>query len=311
VALAIGVDVGGTKILAGVVDEQGRVLQRAMGDTPHRSLEPSVVEDAVAHAVAELRERYDVAAVGVGAAGFVDLGGTVLFSPHLSWRREPLTAALERRIGLPVAVDNDANVTALAEFHAGAGRAYRHAVVITLGTGIGGAVVNDGRLFRGAHGLAGEFGHVQVVPDGRGCECGQTGCWEQYCSGRALLRAVRRRPEAPVEPTGSEVTAAAELGDAWALAAFEEVGSWLGVGSAGLVAALDPEIIIIGGGLSAAGDLLLGPARTAFELRLSGRGFRPVPPLVRAELGPEAGMIGAGLLAHQHVTAAAPQGSWT
>lgn len=300
--LTVGVDVGGTKVMAGLVDPSGAVHARARADTPHRSLEPAVVEDVVAGVVRRLADQAPVAGVGVGAAGFVDLAGNVLFSPHLSWRDEPLAEALRRRTGLPVAVDNDANTTALAEFHCGAGREHQQAVVITLGTGIGGALVNEGRLFRGSNGLAGEFGHVQVVPDGRECECGQTGCWEQYCSGRALLRAVRKHPEAPVEPTGLMVTAAAERREQWAISAFREIGTWLGTGAAGLVAALDPQIIIVGGGLSAAGDLLLAPARRAFELRLSGRGFRPVPPLVRAGLGPDAGMVGAGLLAHRAVT---------
>ena len=131
-------------------------------------------------------------AVGVGAAGFVDPSGTVIFAPHLSWRDEPLQAVLAARLGLPVLVDNDANTAAHAEMRFGAGRGHRQALCVTLGTGIGGALVLDGGVVRGAHGIAGEFGHMQVVPEGRPCECGQTGCWEQYCSGRALVIAAGR-----------------------------------------------------------------------------------------------------------------------
>ena len=192
---AVGVDIGGTKVLAGVVDRAGVVLARARRVTPHRSSVPAVVEDTIVEAVDELRAMYDVDAVGVGAAGFVDRAGTVLFAPHLSWRGEPLQDVLTRRLGLPVVVDNDANAAAHAETRFGAARGKRQAVCVTLGTGIGGAIVVDGRVIRGAHGLAGEFGHMQVVPDGRLCECGQVGCWEQYCSGKALARAAaERRP---------------------------------------------------------------------------------------------------------------------
>ena len=190
---AIGVDIGGTKVLAGVVDRDGSVLALVRRDTPNRSSAPGVVEDTIVDAVEELRSSYDVSAVGVGAAGFVDLHGSVLFAPHLSWRDEPLQQVLARRLGLPVVVDNDANTAAHAEMLFGAGRGYRHALLVTLGTGIGGAIVMDGRVLRGAHGLAGEFGHMQVVPGGRPCECGQVGCWEQYCSGKALARAAADR----------------------------------------------------------------------------------------------------------------------
>ncbi len=242
-------------------------------------------------------------AVGVGAAGFVDRAGTVLFAPHLSWRGEPLQDVLMRRLGLPVVVDNDANAAAHAETRFGAARGKRQAVCVTLGTGIGGAVVVDGRVMRGAHGLAGEFGHMQVVPDGRPCECGQVGCWEQYCSGKALARAVAEAGPGPRPVSGPDITRAAAAGEPWALAAFDEVGRWLGVGLAGLVSAFDPEVVVVGGGLSDAGDLLLAPARSALAARTPGRGHRPDVPLLRAELGSEAGFIGAADLARAAVDA--------
>ena len=227
----------------------------------------------------------------------------MLFAPHLSWRGEPLQDVLARRLGLPVVVDNDANAAAHAETRFGAARGKSHAVCVTLGTGIGGAVVVDGRVMRGAHGLAGEFGHMQVVPDGRLCECGQVGCWEQYCSGKALARAVAEAGAGPRPASGPDITRAAAAGEPWALAAFDEVGRWLGVGLAGLVSAFDPEVVVVGGGLSDAGDLLLAPARSALAARTPGRGHRPDVPLLRAELGSEAGFIGAADLARAAVDA--------
>ena len=293
--LIVGVDIGGTKVFAGLVDATGRVLTRVQRRTPHRSSAPDVVADTIVGVVEDIRVGIDVVAVGIGAAGFVDRGGVVRFAPHLSWRDEPLQEVLEQRIGLPVVVDNDANVTARAEMGFGSGRGYSEAVCLTLGTGIGGAVVVAGDVVRGGQGLAGEFGHMQVVPDGLACECGQRGCWEQYSSGRAIARVGRAHGGLD----GPGVTEAARVGERWALDAFGEVGGWLGVGLAGLVSALDPEIVIVGGGLSEAGDLLLEPARRAFSARLPGRGFRDEPQIVAAELGPDAGFIGAAALARE------------
>ena len=311
--LTIGVDIGGTKVVAGVVDSDGHVIARVLNQTPDRSKSPTVVEDTIVVSVQELATSYDVHAVGVGAAGFVDTtGSTVMFSPHLSWRDEPLRAALESRLGVPVLVDNDANTTAWAELRFGAARGFQQMLCITLGTGIGGALVIDGRVFRGANGMAGEFGHMQVVPEGRRCECGNRGCWEQYSSGNVLVREARELVEAQspaahqlrelVEGdasrlTGSIVTEAARAGDPTAIEMFREIGDWLGTGLASLTAAFDPEVIIIGGGVSDADDLLLDPAREALSRKLTGRGFRPAPPVLKAELGPDAGFIGAADLA--------------
>ncbi|MDP9436048.1 MAG: ROK family protein, partial [Actinomycetota bacterium] len=187
--LVVGVDIGGTKVAAGVVTAEGSVLEAVRAETPHRSSAPSVVEDTIDRVVRDLAARHRVQAVGIGAAGFVDVTrSTVLFAPHLSWRREPLRERMAARLGLPVVVENDANAAAWAEHRFGAGRGEDHLVCITLGTGIGGAVVVEGSLLRGRHGMAGEFGHMQVVPGGHRCECGNRGCWEQYASGNALVR---------------------------------------------------------------------------------------------------------------------------
>lgn len=314
----VGVDIGGTKVLAAEVSPAGEVLRTAHRSTPGRRVELELVEDALTEAVTEVAAGRPVAGVGLAAAGFVDAAGErVMFAPHLPWRGEPTLSRLSERWGTRVALDNDANCAALAELELGAARGVDSALLITLGTGIGGAVVLDGRVVRGRNGMAGEFGHMQVVPGGLPCECGLTGCWEQYSSGNALVAFVRARVETeeyagcaldelaagdPLKITGPAVTAAAARGDALALAAYESVGSWLGVGMAGLVAAFDPELLVVGGGVSTAGDLLLGPARTALEASLVGRHHRDVPRIVTTAFGAEAGVVGASLLARRLIS---------
>jgi glucokinase len=314
--LAIGIDIGGTKVAGGVVDESGVILHRTRRDTPHRSTSPSVVEDTIVESVEELLcqvEPGDVVAVGIGAAGFVaEDRATVVFAPHLSWRNEPLREALSQRIDLPISVDNDANAAAWAEATFGAARGESHVVVITLGTGIGGALIIDGKVQRGRYGIAGEFGHMQIMPGGVRCECGNRGCWEQYASGNALVREARAMIEAgsPVVAdllsrlrgdanglTGPFITEAAREGDATARELLADIGEWLGVGLANLASAFDPGLFVVGGGVSAADEMLIGPAREAFRRQLPGRGYRPEARIVRAVLGSDAGLIGAAELA--------------
>jgi len=309
--LTIGIDIGGTKVLGGIVDSSGRVLDRQRRLTPSRSVR--AVEDIIVELVDTLGRGHDVAAVGVGAAGFVDASRSVVqFSPHLNWRDEPLRDALMSRIRLPVVVDNDANAAALAECRFGAGVGHRLVLCVTLGTGIGGALVIDNRVFRGANGMAGEFGHMQMVADGHRCECGNRGCWEQYASGNALVRDARELllADSPVAHrlrdmvdgdvsrlSGPLVTEAARAGDPLAAELLADIGGWLGVGLAGMAAAFDPSCIIVGGGVSEAGELLLAPTRMAFARSLTGRGFRVEPPILAAALGPDAGFIGAADMA--------------
>lgn len=301
--LFIGVDIGGTKVLATAVSASGRVLRTATRTTPGRRVEARLVEDALTEAVQEIAGVRRVGAIGIAAAGFVDAQGErVRFAPHLPWQDEGVRARLAERWSAPVVLDNDANCAARAELTYGAVGDAESAVVVTLGTGIGGALILEGEVLRGYNGMAGEFGHNQVVPGGRPCECGGTGCWEQYCSGNALTRFVR--DQGVEDLAGPAITAAAAAGDPVALAAFDEVGTWLGVGVANLVASFDPQIVVIGGGLSAAGDLLLEPARRALRESLVGAGHRTVPPVVRAALGPEAGAIGAADLARQRFRSA-------
>ncbi len=311
--LAIGVDIGGTKIAAGVVDDQGRVLDSTRRPTPGADV--ARTEAVIAEAVNELSARHQVSAVGIGAAGWIaNDRATVLFSPHLAWRDEPLRDALAEAIGVPVLVENDANAAAWAEYRYGAARGARVAVMVTLGTGIGGGLVVDGALYRGAYGVGCEYGHMSVVPDGRRCACGNRGCWEMYASGRALARDAREL--ADVSPVGAHrlmslaggdlnrltgplVTEAARDGDPAAVEIYTAMGRWLGRGLANLAAVLDPTVFVIGGGVSEAGDLLLAPARQAFGESLTGRGFRPAADILLAELGPEAGLVGAADLARR------------
>ncbi|MET1063632.1 MAG: ROK family glucokinase [Arthrobacter sp.] len=305
--LAIGVDIGGTKVAAGVVDAEGRILAQAKRSTP--GSDPRAVEQVIVELVRELGEGHRIWSVGIGAAGWMDLdGGTVLFSPHLAWRNEPLRDNLQRLLRRPVLLTNDADAAGWAEWRFGAGQGQNRLVCITLGTGIGGAMVMDGRLERGRFGVAGEFGHQIIMPGGHRCECGNRGCWEQYASGNALGREARelaaanspvaqellKRVDGGVDRiTGVVVTELAKAGDAASRELLEDVGEWLGLGLANLAAALDPGKFVIGGGLCDAGELLAGPARKAFARNLTGRGFRPAADIELAALGPNAGLIGA------------------
>ncbi len=319
---AIGVDIGGTKIAAGVVAEDGQVLDTELRPTPGRDVRAT--EDAIAEVVSALRERHDAPAVGIGAAGWIAADrATVLFSPHLAWRDEPLRAALAERIPGALIIENDANAAAWAEYRFGAAQGASVVVCITLGTGIGGGLIIDGQVYRGAYGVAGEFGHMTLVPDGRRCACGNRGCWEMYASGRALARDARELADVsavaaermielagddPMHITGPVVTQAAREGDPAALEIFETMGRWLGQGIASLAAGLDPEVFVIGGGLSDAGDLLLRPARDTFRLALTGRGYRPAARVEVARLGPAAGLVGAADLARAAAASADQRG---
>ncbi|MFD8703304.1 ROK family glucokinase [Kitasatospora sp. NPDC059648] len=310
-ALTIGVDVGGTKIAAGVVDDAGAILARTRVPTP---ADPQWAVDAIAQAVRELKEQHpDVTAVGVGAPGFVDSNrSTVIFAPNIDWENEPLRGRIEELTGLSTVVENDANCAAWAEFRFGAAADYQDMVLITVGTGIGGGIVLDGRLHRGRFGVAGEIGHLNMVPDGLQCGCGGKGCWEQYGSGRALRRYGRERAAAdPVRGRrmlalndgvaetirGIHITEAAEEGDPLALECYAELSDWLGRGMADLAALFDPGVFVLGGGVSDSGRLLLDPVAKAFEHYLTGGVHRPRAEVVLASMGSAAGIVGAADLA--------------
>ena len=314
--LSVGIDIGGTKIAGSAVTAEGVIRHTARRETPAQDVD--AISAAVVEIVGDLTEAAAaegarVATVGVACAGFIDAtGSTVLFAPNLAWRDEPLRDRLELATGLPVVLENDANAAAWGEFRFGAAREVDDMLLVTVGTGVGGGVVAEHQVVRGAHGVAAEIGHLRVVPDGHRCGCGNRGCLEQYASGSALEREARElvrggSPHAaalaarcggdPERLEGHMVTEAAREGDPAAVELLEDLGRWLGEGLASLAAVLDPAVVVVGGGVAAAGDLLLQPARAAFGRHLTGRGHRPVAPLVPALLGNDAGVVGAADLA--------------
>lgn len=307
----IGVDIGGTKMLAGIVGADGEVLATVRRPTPRQS--PDSVVDEVAQMCAELTHAHPAQAIGVGVAGLVDADRSrVLLAPNLGWADVRLGDRIAIATGLPTVVENDGNAAAWGEFRFGAGRDLDEMIAVTVGTGIGGGIVLSGRLRRGAHGVGAEIGHVTAKPDGRPCGCGRRGCWEQYASGNALVREARRqsaerRAEAalllslgdgtPEGVAGVHVTEAARLGDPVARDAFAVIGTWLGRGMADLTAVLDPTAFVIGGGVSEAGDLLLDSARATLAELAIGGSLREVPQVRAATLGNDAGLVGAADLA--------------
>jgi glucokinase len=310
-ALAIGIDAGGIKV-AGLLVEPGnggRILDRREVPTPAEDAE-ATVRAIVSLARDLMSGRDDVRAVGMGAAGMVDLDGVMRYAPNVAWREFPLARRVGQAVGLPTVVDNDANVAAWGEFRFGAGKDSTDMLLVTVGTGIGGGIVLGGKLLRGAHGFAAEIGHIIVEPGGPRCGCGNQGCWEQVASGRAIDRlgrqAAREHPEAlivelaggdPDLVTGPVVSAAARQGDSLATRILAEVGRRLGEGIAGLVNVLDPDLVVVGGGAIEAGDFLLEPARRSFAGTVEAPEHRPEVPIVSARLGNDAGAVGAADLA--------------
>ncbi len=311
-AYTIGVDVGGTKVLGGVVDESGTVVKTARRDTPREG--GSALTQAIADVAKELMAEFTIDSVGVSAAGFVSSDRkTMLATPNIAgWNGVDLDYQLTSLIGLPVVIENDANAAAWGEARFGAGRGKRHILMLTVGTGIGGGIVVNGELYRGAFGTAAEIGHIRVVPEGHLCGCGARGCFEQYGSGNALMRHAREaiaaspdiarnllsRGDGTLEGlTGRAITDAARDGDAVALAAFNTTAQWLGAGIASLAVVLDPECVVIGGGVIDAGEILLKPTREALERSMPFAGKHPYPEIIGAQLGNEAGLVGVADLA--------------
>ncbi len=309
---SIGIDIGGTKIAGGVVDETGAILAEeriatAAGDS-------SAIIEAVVGMIERLASGRQIAAAGVAAPGFIDADqSSVYYAPNVDWRNEPLRERLRGRLGVDITIDNDANAAGWAEYRFGAGRGARDMTMLTIGTGVGGAIVSEGRLFRGGFGAGGELGHVRLVPDGLPCGCGARGCVEQYGSGRALLRmadeiadvggiglglaSARERHGALDGAVVAELVAA---GDPGARHALEQLGSWLGQACASLGAVLDPQIFVFGGGVAIAGDLLLDPVREAYRQHVPARGYHPEPEFVVARFANDAGVVGAADLARAH-----------
>ncbi|QNP92823.1 MULTISPECIES: ROK family protein [Corynebacterium] len=311
--LTIGVDIGGTNFRAAVVDAEGTILDTEQLPTPSSV---SALEEALELAIAELRGRHpSVVSVGLAVAGFIDETRTrVRFAPHLPWRHQEIVQRLSTRLGLPVVLEHDANSAAIGEHAFGAAQGVDNWVLFALGTGIGGAVMINGRIYRGAFGTAPEFGHLTVMPKGRACPCGKRGCLERYCSGSALalaaqdLMATRRYSASRLvdayankaeELTGRVIVDAARHGDALAQEAVDEVATWLGQGLGLVQDIFDPELIVIGGGLSTEADLFMDTAKSELGSSIVGSGYRPVSRVAAAQLGGDAGMIGVALLARQ------------
>jgi glucokinase len=313
-SLNLGIDVGGTKVLGGVVDDEGRVLARSRKETPREG--GAALVTVIADVARELTSDHEISGIGVCAAGFISADRqTVTATPNIAgWNGLNLAKALEAKLDTRVIVENDAKSAAWGEKKFGAGKDFDTLFMLTIGTGLGGGFINKGELFRGAHGMATEFGHMRAVPNGHLCGCGARGCYEQYAAGSALLRHAREAISASPELarnllargngtldglTGAHITDAAREGDPVAIAAFTTTGEWIGSAAANLVAALDPEAIIIGGGVIEAGEILLGPVRDSLKRHLPFSGKYPIPPIVAATLGNDAGLVGAADLSQR------------
>jgi glucokinase len=306
---AVGLDIGGTKVLGVVLDGENTIVRETRKPSPVREFETLVT--LCAELVAELAPVG--APVGVGAAGLVDRKGRLTYAPNIPGVRDaPLRDAIATATGHRVYVDNDANVAALAEVTLGAAKGARHALMVTLGTGIGGGVIADGKVYRGANGFAAEFGHVTVERGGPRCACGELGHWEAIASGHALGRMARDlvtagRGAAILEAAhggregvdGEAVATAAEAGDEDARELLAHYADNVALGLANLANIFDPERIVISGGIVEMGPLLFDPLLRAFARRLEGTEHRPTIPIVPARLGERAGAVGAALLARQ------------
>lgn len=300
--LTIGFDVGGTNVRGGVITRDGEILASRTMPT---SSDPRQLDDDLVAIVEELRAEYPVGAVGLAVAGFLDPEcETVRFAPHLPWRNAPIRRNLAERLGLHVRLEHDANSAAWGEWRFGAGRGAKDWVFFAVGTGIGATLMTHDTIYRGAFGTAPEFGHIVVVPNGRQCSCGKRGCLERYASGTALPDTARElRPDyettLPPHPTGEQVARAARGGDPLGIAVMENFGQWLGQGLSIVADVLDPELIVIGGGVSQDADMYLEEATAAMGRDIVGAGHRPLARVATAELGSAAGMIGVADLARR------------
>ncbi len=307
----IGIDLGGTNIAAGIVNEEGKIV--CQGSTPTLATRPfeEVIAD-MGNLVNDLIAKFgitaaDVESIGIGSPGAV-LNGYVVFSNNLGWRNAPLCKELQKYIDLPVYADNDANVAAYAESTVGACKGYKNSVTVTLGTGIGGGIVINGKLYGGSHGVGAEIGHMSIMADGIPCNCGGIGCWERYGSATALIREGRegmaRDSQSLIytlaqgdenKVTAKTVIDAAKAGDKTACEIFERYIRYVVVGLINIENIFDPDIIAIGGGVAAAGDFLLDAIKECYEANIFYKGIDHAE-IVFAQMGNDAGIIGAAML---------------
>lgn len=308
----IGVDIGGTKVLGGVVDENGTIVATARRDTPSEG--GHALTRAIADVARELQGMHAVNSIGVSAAGLISSDrSTILATPNIrDWNGVDLKRELGSMIDGEIVIENDANAATWGELRFGAGKGCTELVLLTVGTGVGGGVVSNGELVRGAHGIGAELGHMRLIADGQMCGCGARGCLERYAAGTSLVRYAHEAiaeglPGAQgllkfaegKELKGSHITAAAKSGDPLAISLFRRLGTYLGEAIASIASILDPEKVIIGGGVIEAGDLLLQPARDALARTVPFGDLRPIPEILPAALGNNAGLVGVADLARR------------
>ncbi|WP_070976525.1 ROK family protein [Corynebacterium sp. MC3] len=309
--LTVGFDIGGTNTRAAVVDDSGRIVASISTGTPQTGDE---LIGVIVDMVRQLQREYVVDAVGLAIAGFLDPDCEIVrFAPHLPWRNDqPVRAQLEEALGLPVRLEHDANAAAWGEYRFGAAKDADIWVFFAVGTGIGATLMIDGKIYRGSFGTAPEFGHLTVVPDGRVCSCGKQGCLERYASGTSLVDCALEvaahggfkkcglyRKVVDKRATGHDVMEAAREGDELGVKALASFAEWLGRGLSIVADVLDPGLVVLGGGVSADADLFIEDAKDSLRRNMVGSGYRPVPEILCAELGPQAGMIGVADLARE------------
>jgi glucokinase len=311
---SVGIDIGGTKIAGALVDDNGIIVEEIRVPSPIN--DPGEMVEAIASVINQLTDSKKVSGVGVAAAGFLSADREIMFhSPNIAaWRNEPLKSKIQSKTSFPVLLENDANAAGWAEFRFGAGKNVQSMIMLTIGTGVGGAIISEGRLLKGGFGIGGELGHVVSIPGGRDCGCGLKGCLETYASGTALLQAarglaasgdslgarLRELQEGHAELTGEQVYQAIMEDDPGALGLIAELAHHLGAAVGSLfVPVLDPELVVVGGGVSAVGERLLEPMRAAYAKSLPAKGYRPELKIVKAEYLNQAGLIGAADLARQ------------
>lgn len=311
---AVGIDIGGTKIAAALVDEAGVILRELKVSSPIE--DSTAMVDAISSLIGDISRGESVVGVGVAAAGFLSVDREIMYhSPNISvWRNEPLKRLISERTELPVLLENDANAAGWAEFQFGAGKDVSNMIMLTIGTGVGGAIISDGKLLTGGFGIGGELGHFTLIPGGRPCGCGLNGCLETYASGTALVQSARELVDSGAPESdrlrelesaegslgGEQIYRAILENDPGALGLIRQLGEYLGtaIGSY-LVPILDPELAVIGGGVSAVEEKLLAPLRASHEKAFPAKGFRPQLAIVKAHFLNQAGLIGAADLARQ------------
>jgi glucokinase len=307
-ALTIGIDIGGTKVLGGVVDSTGKIIDSARRPTPLAGGKELVA--TIIDLVKEFQGKHEIAGIGISVAALISKDqGTIVGAPNIANLSQlNFVSEIKKVFNLPVIAENDANAAMWAEYKFGNAQGLNPVMFFIIGTGMGGGLVIDGKLFRGANGIGAEFGHMIVQPNGVQCGCGANGCIEQYASGSALMRyakeAIAENPAKSkelldlcgldvVNLTGSALTEAAKKGNEMALAAFNKQADWLGSACASYTLLLDPQAIVVGGGVVDAGELFLTPVRSAMEKYMPFAGTHLLPKIIAAKFGNDAGLIGA------------------